>query len=160
MSTWSQEQIVAAAAVKVEVEVDKGWVGVDAAIGPYRQLRDRLVSEFGALGLDVDLRDVQLDKTLCKEKAQIHLRAYWMPKTRMVEFYGGPKDGETKEIPVVGNIVLTALKEELPDKIVSSDDLNKAYAQGVLQVYRLAGWNDTSRHWVYTMVHSHGDDDE
>ena len=152
MSTWDNAQVAAAARVSVEASISEAQLNLpeelDKASGA---ITDALWFEFHALGLDVDSQDVHFERSHDREAALIKLRGYWMPETNEIELFGGPRDGETEAIPTVGNVLLCAAYSDVPT-VVTSAYLNQAYADGTLMVYKLDGWNPTSRRWVYRIV--------
>ena len=127
-----------------------------------RELADKATAEFGVA---IDLDDVVLTQSLHQpvprhaagvqpDPAVEHLRieACWQPSVRTVECYGGPLDGEVREVASLAHPItaVAALPPGFPMEDIEPEDTFADRPVTTTEVvYHLDGWHVGHRRWIY-----------
>lgn len=116
----------------------------EAILHSKRYLADHLVRDAQPYGAVVDQRDIEFIERGAEYDGLL-IMARWFPAHGVVEFHGGPADGEVREVPpqMIGQPIL------LVSEPAWTADLGDAPVPTPRLEYRLGGWHEETRAWVY-----------
>lgn len=152
MTTWTLRQIDQAKGLSWRTVIsrrallDSDGLIVDAAL---KQAGLELVEAGHTFGIEIHPDDLRIETSEMSEVCAVAGTVRWRPSTREVVLVGGPCDGSIYALRTVGEPLTVLARSLKPSTLLSPQtaairlDLDRV-------IYRLGGWHETDRRWVYT----------
>lgn len=107
---------------------------------------DKLLEGGHDLGVEIHPGDVHLQRWNEEDRDLVHFRMRWIPTTKEIELRGGASDGQRWEVYDI-NQGFEVMERHVQDPPMG--DPPPRYATLRRVVYRLSGWNEEGRHWMF-----------
>ena len=151
MTAWTLDQVLQAASLRTQMDLDLAWVGdPEATRKAHRGLYAALCAQGRERCPDLDLRheDVQFRYEAQETAPRVTIRCRWFPDTTLVEIAGGARDGM--------HLHYSHAPEPLMVACLEVDVLDRSLLNRLMDVepveHRGDGWDPEQRCWIYRGV--------